>query len=112
MSTAPAPRPFEAFDDDFDADLDFDHLPAAPARAPMPFTAGSDAMPADGYNPVGEVVAQAEASLAEPPAVFLQRIGFFPIRILPTNWLPLTQEGSRRPSSAPSSRTQPRLYRQ
>ena len=66
MSTAPAPRPFEAFDDDFDADLDFDHLPAAPARAPMPFTAGSDAMPADGYNPVGEVVAQAEASLAEP----------------------------------------------
>ena len=59
MSTAPAPRPFEAFDDDFDADLDFDHLPAAPARAPMPFTAGSDAMPADGYNPVGEVVAQA-----------------------------------------------------
>ena len=70
MSTAPAPRPFEAFDEGFDVDMEFDDAPAVrtagPARGPMPFMDAADVASAGGYNPVGEVVAQAEASLAEP----------------------------------------------
>ena len=68
MSIAPAPRPFEAFDDGFDADMAFDDMPATqvgPTRAPLPFADVHEATPGVGYNPVGEVVAQAEASLAE-----------------------------------------------
>ena len=70
MSTAPAPRAFEAFDEGFDVDLEFDAAPAGgPTEAshvPLAFSAAPEAAPTPGYNPVGAVMARAEASLAEP----------------------------------------------
>ena len=91
MSTAPAPREFDTFDDAFDVDMEFappvDDV-AAP-RSPLQFTPAASAQPAGaapqpqsplhaaplapvpaapayapdaaGFNPVGDVVAQAQA---------------------------------------------------
>ena len=100
MSTAPAPREFDSFDDAFDVDMEFappvDDV-AAP-RSPLQFTPAASAMPAGGapqpqsplqaaplapvpaapvyapdaagFNPVGDVVAQAQASLMDTGLAF------------------------------------------
>lgn len=100
MSTAPAPREFDTFDDAFDVDMEFappvDDV-AAP-RSPLQFTPAASAMPAAaapqpqsplqaaplapvpaapvyapdaaGFNPVGDVVAQAQASLMDTGLAF------------------------------------------
>lgn len=92
MSTAPAPRDFDTFDDAFDVDMEFaapiDEMAAA--RSPLQFTAPpaepsptappaplapvpaapAYASEAAGFNPVGDVVAQAQASLVETGLAF------------------------------------------
>ena len=71
MSTA-TPRPLSSFDDGFDVDMDFSEptaFPAEPERSPLQFTAPAPIQPsvqpaAPGFNPVGEMVAQAQSTLA------------------------------------------------
>ncbi|RZJ77143.1 MAG: pilus assembly protein CpaE, partial [Brevundimonas sp.] len=79
MSTAPVPREFDAFEDGFDVDMDFSEptrdVEVETARAPLQFTAAAPVPSAPvavapayvpeaiGFNPVGDVVAQAQASL-------------------------------------------------
>lgn len=81
MSTAPIPREFDTFDDAFDVDMEFAgplaEVSLDQTRAPLQFTAAASQPPAPvavapayvpeaaGFNPVGEVVAQAQASLME-----------------------------------------------
>lgn len=90
MSNAFASRPMEDLDDEFDVDLDFAPI-GTPSpggdinpREPLQFTAPAGAAPppaapglpapmgaAPGYNPVGELMADASAALA-PSSVGLQ----------------------------------------
>ncbi|WP_426018789.1 AAA family ATPase [Brevundimonas sp. DWR2-3-1b1] len=86
MSTAPVTRVFDTFDDAFDVDMEFAEplaeVSADQARAPLQFTAAAPVQPAPqslapvsaapayvpetaSFNPVGDVVAQAQASLVE-----------------------------------------------
>ena len=76
MSKAYAPPPYDAYDDGFDVDMDFgetaDAFPVADEtpRQPLQFTAASTPAaapshpPAEGFNPVGELVAGAQTALA------------------------------------------------
>ena len=88
MSNAFAPRSYEAFEDEFDLDIEF--APgSAGAREPLQFMAPAGASPqaaampqvgsmpqpggmpapvaAPGYNPVGEMIASAQTALAPAP---------------------------------------------
>ncbi len=101
MSTAPVPREFDTFDDAFDVDMDFSEpmaeVSAERTRAPLVFTAAAPVQPAPqplapvvaapayvpeapAFNPVGDVVAQAQASLIETglDAVVLGSTGLAP----------------------------------
>lgn len=101
MSTAPVPREFDTFDDAFDVDMDFSEplaeVSVERTRAPLVFTAAAPVQPAPqplapvvaapayvpeapAFNPVGDVVAQAQASLIETglDAVVLGSTGLAP----------------------------------
>ncbi|MEC7795899.1 MAG: pilus assembly protein CpaE, partial [Pseudomonadota bacterium] len=77
-----APRPFDALDDGFDVDMDFSEpsaFPTSDARSaaflsagahpgqPAPSGGGSPQAPSS-FNPVGEMVARAQSTLAPAPA--------------------------------------------